>query len=75
MSAALFFASPLIQLSYRWWLVCFTPVVRPPHWPEGPVFSIQLVIVRLKINVGMHPWSIVSTQQVTLATTVSDSVG
>jgi mannose-6-phosphate isomerase-like protein (cupin superfamily) len=31
----------------------------------------ELVIVRLKINVGMHPWSIVSTQQATLAPTVA----
>jgi mannose-6-phosphate isomerase-like protein (cupin superfamily) len=29
----------------------------------------ELVVVRLKINVGMHPWSIVSTQQTTLGAT------
>ena len=29
----------------------------------------DLTIVRLKINVGMHPWSIVSTQQTTLGAT------
>jgi mannose-6-phosphate isomerase-like protein (cupin superfamily) len=31
----------------------------------------DLTIVRLKINVGMHPWSIVSTQQTTLGATAT----
>lgn len=31
----------------------------------------DLAIVRLKINVGMHPWSIVSTQQTTLGATAT----
>ena len=33
--------------------------------------SGDLTIVRLKVNVGMHPWSIVSTQQTTLAATAT----
>jgi mannose-6-phosphate isomerase-like protein (cupin superfamily) len=31
----------------------------------------DMTIVRLKINVGMHPWSIVSTQQTTLGATAT----
>jgi mannose-6-phosphate isomerase-like protein (cupin superfamily) len=31
----------------------------------------DLTIVRLKINVGMHPWTIVSTQQTTLGATAT----
>ena len=34
----------------------------------------DLTIVRLKINVGMHPWSIVSTQQTTLGATATPAV-
>jgi mannose-6-phosphate isomerase-like protein (cupin superfamily) len=42
--------------------------------PPSTAYQLQaagpeLVVVRLKINVGMHPWSIVSTQQTTLGAT------
>jgi mannose-6-phosphate isomerase-like protein (cupin superfamily) len=44
----------------------------PPSTPYlVQVEGGDLTIVRLKVNVGMHPWSIVSTQQTTLGSTAT----
>ena len=41
----------------------------PPSMPYMLEASGLLTLVQLKINAGMHPWSLVSTQQTTLAGT------
>ncbi len=41
----------------------------PPSTPYRLEPAGSLTLVQLKINVGMHPWSLVSTQQTTLAGT------